>query len=141
MTRVNLVPVAELADQHLFAEWRELKMVPRSLARSLASRPAALVLARVPTEFCLNTGHVMFFYDKAGFLRKRYQALTDELLDRGVAINPNHGLDLLGVWDSVNSDFHCDYAPTPMALRLSQERITQRLALRPGWYRHRGRLL
>ena len=25
MTRVNLVPVEELADQHLFAEWREIK--------------------------------------------------------------------------------------------------------------------
>ena len=36
MTRINLVPPEELTDQHLFAELREIKMVPRSLARSLA---------------------------------------------------------------------------------------------------------
>lgn len=35
MTRINLVPVEELMDQHLFAEFREIKMVPKSLRRSL----------------------------------------------------------------------------------------------------------
>lgn len=44
MTRLNLVPVAELSDQHLFAEWREIKMVPRSLARSVRARGCQGVL-------------------------------------------------------------------------------------------------
>lgn len=35
MTRINLVPPEELMDQHLFAEFREIKMVPKSLRRSL----------------------------------------------------------------------------------------------------------
>lgn len=138
MTRVNLVPVTELADQHLFAEWREAKMVPRSLARSVAARPWQLVLARVPERFTLNTGHVMFFYDKYEFLRKRYQALTEELLNRGVQIRGDHGLDLTGVWAGLPPDFHNDYVPTPDALALSRERIEQRIAMKPGWYRWHG---
>ncbi len=38
MTRINLVPSQELMDQHLFAEFREIKMVPKSLRRSIAAR-------------------------------------------------------------------------------------------------------
>jgi deoxyribonuclease (pyrimidine dimer) len=38
MTRVNLVNVEHLADQHLFAEFRELKMVPVALRRSLKQK-------------------------------------------------------------------------------------------------------
>lgn len=138
MTRVNLVPVGELADQHLFAEWREVKMVPRSLARSLASRPMELVLARISPVYTLNTGHVMFFYDKYEFLRKRYDALTEELLARGVQFRGDHALDATGVWSKLPSDFHQDYEPDDIALAISRERIEQRIALQPNWYRWRG---
>lgn len=138
MTRVNLVPAAELADQHLFAEWREVKMVPRSLARSLESRPMELVLARISPVFTLNTGHVMFFYDKYEFLRRRYDALTDELLSRGVQFRGDHALDATGVWPRLPPDFHNDYVPTPEALATSRARIEQRIALQPNWYRWRG---
>ena len=40
MTRINLVPPEELMDQHLFAEFREIKMVPKSLRRSLRAAEA-----------------------------------------------------------------------------------------------------
>jgi deoxyribonuclease (pyrimidine dimer) len=138
VTRVNLVPVAELADQHLFAEWRELKMIPRSLARSLAGRSQAQVLARVPGAFTLNTGHVMFFYDKARFLRRRYDALTAELLDRGYRLDDDHALDATGVWSGLPLAFHQDYVPTAAAAKLSRARIEQRIAIQPHWYRWRG---
>jgi deoxyribonuclease (pyrimidine dimer) len=138
VTRVNLVPVGELADQHLFAEWREVKMVPRSLARSLGSRPEALVLARVPAQFTLNAGHVMFFYDKYEFLRRRYDELTAELLARGVQFRGDHALDATGVWSGLPPDFHRDYVPTQAALAISRERIEQRIAIQPNWYRWRG---
>ena len=35
MTRINLIHPSELTDQHLFAEFREIKMIPKSLRRSL----------------------------------------------------------------------------------------------------------
>lgn len=57
MTRINLVPPEELMDQHLFAEFREIKMVPKSLARSIAARGVEGVLKRIPPAFTLHAEH------------------------------------------------------------------------------------
>ena len=56
MTRVNLVPVSELANQHVMAEWRELKMIPKALARSLKTQSREKIFKKIPKEFTLNTG-------------------------------------------------------------------------------------
>lgn len=56
MTRVNLVPVSELANQHLFAEFREIRHIPKALARSLKTQSVEKILKKIPKEFTLNTG-------------------------------------------------------------------------------------
>ena len=38
MTRINIIPVCELKDQHLIAEYREITMVPAALNRTLRSK-------------------------------------------------------------------------------------------------------
>ncbi len=38
MTRINIIPVKELYDQHLIAEYREITMVPAALNRTLRSK-------------------------------------------------------------------------------------------------------
>lgn len=143
MTRVNLVPPEELADQHLFAEFRELKMVPKSLARSLraaerkgAADPVAHVLERVPRHYVLGQGHVSFFYPLGAFLRRRYAAVREELLRRG-----SHDFDRDAVLDpdlvyDRDPRLLGEYTPTPEALALNRERIQDRIAAKPAWYRH-----
>ena len=79
MTRINLVPAENLADQHLFAEWREIKMVPAALRRSLRTKTIQSILKSVPSRYTLNTGHVTFFYNKMKFLTDRYEILSNEL--------------------------------------------------------------
>ena len=138
MTRLNLVPVSELSDQHLFAEWREIKMVPRSLARSLRARGHQDVLDKVPPRFRLGPGHVSFFYDKGEYLRMRYGDLTAELLDRGYELSPTALLDKTGVYDQLPPSFHKRYTPSEEALMLARDRIRVRLDARPGWYKLRG---
>lgn len=141
MTRLNLVPPEELADQHLFAEFRELKMVPRSLARTLYSGlrqqfvdPVAYALHKVPPEYVLGTGHVSFFYDKGTYLARRYSLLRQELARRGVNFDQAAPWDASGVFDQ-DARLRNDYTPTPAALALVRERIQSRLAMRPAWYR------
>lgn len=141
MTRLNLVPPSELADQHLFAEWREIKMVPKSLARSLKARGQAGVLKIVPCKYTLNTGHVSFFYDKGTYLRRRYQNLTEELQRRGVNFNTTSVLDINDVFLSLPCEFQKDYVPTKEALATVRVRIAERLAQRPNWYRYQGEVL
>ena len=150
MTRVNLVPVGELADQHLFAEFRELKMVPKSLARSLRAlhrgedaNPASVwahnrrvtkLLGRIPREYVLGAGHVSFFYDKGLFLQKRYSLIRHELRRRGVNFDENSLLDPDRVFER-DARFRNDYTPTPAALALIRARIAERIAQKPEWYR------
>lgn len=140
MTRLNLVLVQELMDQHLFAEWREIKMVPKSLKRSLSARGVQGVLRMIPQHYTLNTGHVSFFYDKGEYLRKRYALLTEELKRRGVNFDRTSLLDPDRVYDTLGPAFQSDYVPTARALIIIRERIAQRIAERPNWYRYFGEL-
>lgn len=137
MTRINLVPPAELMDQHLFAEFREIKMVPKALARSLKARGLYGVLKAIPPVFTLNTGHVMFFYNKGLYLRKRYNQLQLELYKRDINFNYDSPLDPDRVWyaqDALNQD----YAPTLEALAIIRKRIAEKIAMKPTWYTRRS---
>lgn len=146
MTRINLVPPKELTDQHLFAEFREIKMVPKSLRRSIASLEKKflpesdifrLLMSKVPTEFTLNTGHVSFFYDKGGYLHKRFDALKTELRARGFKFNEASELDPDGVYNRF-PELNNDYLPTSEALGIIRQRIAEKIAMKPDWYRHSG---
>ncbi|WHZ10632.1 MAG: hypothetical protein OJF60_001071 [Burkholderiaceae bacterium] len=124
-------------DQHLFAEFREIKMVPRSLARSLAARGLEEVLRRIPPAFTLNTGHVSFFYDKGAYLRARFELLQLELRRRKIGFNEDSKFDPAGLHRS-DPRLNKTYVPTPQALVLVRERIAERIARRPSWYRYYG---
>lgn len=134
ITRINLVPPAELADQHLFAEFREIKMVPKALRRSLKARGLYGVLEAIPPKFTLNTGHVMFFYDKGQYLRERYTQLQYGLTKRGVNYDIHSALDPDRVWyacDALNNN----YVPTPEALTIIRARLAEKIAMKPTWYK------
>lgn len=137
MTRINLVPPQELMDQHLFAEFREIKMVPKSLQRSINARGVAGVLLRVPAEFTLGKGHVSLFYDKGAYLETRFEELRAELRRR------NYNFDELSKLDDANvylryPMFLGAYVPTEVALKLIRQRIAEKIALKPDWYRYSG---
>lgn len=134
MTRINLVPPAELADQHLFAEFREIKMVPKALQRSLRARGLRGVLQAIPPQFTLNTGHVTFFYNKGAYLRRRYHQLRLELCKRDIDFDMSAQLDPDNVWTAV-PQLNLDYVPTPEALAIIRQRIAQKIAMKPQWYR------
>jgi deoxyribonuclease (pyrimidine dimer) len=158
MTRINLVPPDELMDQHLFAEFREIKMVPKSLARSLKAAwqsefdknddrdfdaqrvelTLQRVLDKVPAAFTLNTGHVSFFYDKGAYLRERYAVLREELLQRGINFNTASELDPDQVFDDLDKRFNKGYMPTEEALIVIRTRIAEKIAMKPSWYRYYG---
>ena len=133
MTRVNLVPVCELANQHAFAEWREIRHIPKALARSLKTQSVEKILKKIPKEFTLNCGHVLFFYDKGAFLRRRYEQLTEELISRGYNINRDAKFDP----DDIMFDpqWNGDYEPDERAFAIIRERIAEKIAIKPEFYR------
>lgn len=123
MTRINLVPPQQLCDQHLLAEHRELTRIPNNIVRG------KFHLKDQPEEYKLGEGHVRFFFDKLAFLKKRYDDLHAECLRRGFKVQY--------IWPQALSEnvaqyahLWKDYAPTPQALALNRERITQRMPIK-----------
>lgn len=131
MTRINLVPVTELTDQHLMAEYREMPMVPSALRRSLRTRSKTSILDGIPRQFTLGKGHVTFFYDKLSYLNKRYDEVRNELLRRGFNLDDSR---TFGAAD-FSPEFYNDYQPTSDALNIIRHRIAEKINMKPHWYR------
>lgn len=70
-----------LTDEHLFAESRELKMLP-----SLYKRVGDKNINKVPKEFTLGKGHMLFFLYKCAYTLTRYINCYIELKERGYNI-------------------------------------------------------
>ena len=124
MTRINVVPVTELTDKHLLAEYREL---PRIFAAARKWHFNGGNVDDLPERYVLGKGHMKFFYDKLLFCFNRQFELYGECLERGfkVKFNPEYArndfLDAPGVLFN-------DYKPTRVARRINRERIATRLA-------------
>lgn len=132
VTRINVIPVSDLADQHLMAEYRELPMVNASLKRSLRSK-RGFDKRRIPSKYTLNTGHVTFFYDKGLYLYKRYESLITELYKRGYEINPR---ERTVDWTVFPNDYWKDFYPNKQDEAINVERILLRLSEKPNFYNY-----
>lgn len=123
MTRINCVPVEELTDKHLGAEYRELPRLFGQIAKAI-ERGETPNDPRNPTEYKLGKGHTRFFYNKAGYLVLRYYELVKECNKRGRNVNfpdvPDFAFSLPGEWSNL-------WKPTPEALELNRQRIKERL--------------
>ena len=123
MTRINCVPVEELTDKHLGAEYRELPRLFNQILKAI-ERGEQPDDKRNPTEYKLGTGHTRFFYDKTYWLCNRYYSLVEECKKRGRVVNfpklPYTVFDIpIERWK--------DWQPTPEALELNRQRIKDRL--------------
>jgi len=135
MTRINLIDPELLTDQHLFSEFREIKMVPKALSRSLVARGLSGVIDIIPERFTLNKGHVTFFYDKGLYLEQRYELLKAELRLRGISFNELSPFDPDRVY-AENPSLYNDYCPTGEAIEIITNRLMQKISMRPDWYRY-----
>lgn len=125
MTRINVVPVETLTQQHLVAEYRELPRI-FALAHKASVSPKPWQ-HKQPKEYTLGTGHVIFFYDKLGWLNERHQQLVQEMLKRGY--KPSFTAWLSDEWESkIPPAYWRSYIPTPEAIAINVERINKRLS-------------
>lgn len=120
MTRINVVPVTELCDQHLLAEHRELTRIPNAVAKGKYH------LQGQPSDYKLGEGHVRFFFNKLRFLKNRYDLLHKECQARGFNVQyfwPDNLPQDINLWQ--------DYTPTEHALYINRERIALRMPKNP----------
>ncbi len=116
-----------LTDEHLFAESRELKMLP-----SLYKRIGTRSISRVPKEFTLGQGHILFFLYKAAYVLQRYDIVLQELKNRGYNIKDEHYR-----WDAYNG-CNCleHYTETGKESEIIKQRIIERITSSPKEYFH-----
>lgn len=122
MTRVNIVPVAELHPKHLVAEYREIVRVFALVRNRLVKGPINKSI--IPPKYVLGAGHVTFFFDKLQFILERYHQLINEMVERGY--NPNPITDNFLV-EGIEKSFFGNYQPTEEALALNRQRILDRM--------------
>ena len=112
MTRINCIPVQDLSNQHLIAEYREL---PRVFNYARAD-------AKIPAQYTLGKGHMTFFFDKLIYLHHRQVQLIYECLERGFDIQFTKPVSL----DRFPAILLNDWQPTNRDLALNRTRIIMR---------------
>lgn len=121
MTRINCVPVAELTDAHLGAEYRELPRVI-GLVRAAIERGESPGDRRNPQSYVLGPGHVRFFYARLAWVKERYEQIVDECDRRGRRARFRalpFGSDIPVQWWGM-------WTPDAAALALNRARIAER---------------
>ena len=131
MTRINIIDTTELTDQHLIAEYREIFMVAGSLRRTLVSKNGYQE-SKVPKHYTLNSGHVYFFYNKGKYLHNRYNQLIDEMKRRGFKPDSSR---VFPKEIFVNNNLYNDWFPRAEDYNIIKQRIEEKIALKPDWYR------
>lgn len=120
MTRINVVPVSELTDKHLVAEYRELPRIYNAALKFYVDGEKG----NVPEIYVLGTGHMKFFYYKLNYIHKRHIELIEEMKTRGFHTNFTGEIP-----ENIKlpKRFWNDYIPTNEAIALNRKRIKERI--------------
>lgn len=148
MTRINLVPPSELTDQHLFAEYREIRHIVPAFFKSYYSKKyngdLNKLLKDIPQQYTLGKGHKFFFYDKMRYLYLRYDKLRYELYMRNYKL-PNQYPKFfeyeLEVGEPIPVILYNDYTPSEYEISINRARIAERIAEKPNFYKYYGKPL
>ena len=123
MTRINVVPVEELSDQHLIAEYREL---PRVIKQNIDTFDA-------PDEYCLGDAHMKWARKHWMFTLNRYEAIIKEMKHRGFAVKYSYKKlyqDYIGTFP-LGEIYHVAQS----AIELNRNRLIEKYRMKPDWYR------
>lgn len=126
MTRINLVEPKQLTDKHLLAEYKEITRPFNKVSNRLAK--GTMDDVKVPSSYCLGTGHETFFFDKLMWLFDRYCCLYEELCKRNFTINHNLFSEVSRSFreNLSNTPYWKWYTPAPEEIYLNFSRLAKR---------------
>lgn len=124
MTRVNVIPVEELSDQHLLAEYREL---PRVLKQEFDTTGAS-------EHYHLGKGHMKWARRHWLFSWNRYRQIFVEMQYRGFF--PRYNPEMLSPYLVQISEKYpeANYEVTIDDININRERILERYNTNPIQY-------
>lgn len=128
MTRINVISVKELSDQHLMAEYREL---PRRIMQKINIQNA-------PKNYCLGLGHVKWAASHIRFLLKRFYSICHEMEYRGFKVKYSpEALNATAIY--LQKNIYEDYDVTRKDIKINKERLLEKYKLKPNFYRWTNR--
>ena len=117
-----------LADSHLIAEYRELKMPIGSL---IYHNDYGKKKLNIPVKFSLKEQHINFFKNKLIYLQRRYKEVVKEMQNRGFKCDiPYPDINVFP------KELHNDWIPTLEDSQIIRDRIDYKLRLKPWLYRY-----
>jgi len=127
MTRINIVPVETLSNEHCLAEYKEITRPFNKVVKRMESGKG---LPEIPKEYRLGSGHECYFFDKLEYLYERYNKLAEELIDRGYNIDMDKFTEVdaalkkivVKYYDHVSTKF----VPSPEEMYLNMSRLVKR---------------
>lgn len=126
MTRINVVPPETLSREHLLGEYHEV-LRPLNLVRKAQLKGVNVfnfnIFYKVPLDYVLGTGHVIFFYNKLGYIIKRYRMLQAEMTHRGYNFTDVTDESLK---EGIHPSWFGDYEPTENAIAINTTRLIER---------------
>lgn len=126
MVRINLINPKKLSDQHLIAEYNEILMLLGYVRKYPMKK-------EIPKRYCLGRGHIKFFKNKLLYLKKRHEILKKEMKKRGFTPNKNINLS------EFPKKLRKDWKPIKEDLILIKERLSEKICLKPEYYRYKGK--
>ena len=116
MTRINVgIDPREIPKKALNAEHREIVRIPNMVRDGKFKN-----LFKAPKEFCLGEGHVLFFANKLGYLKRRYQAIYDACIEKNINVQ-----SFITAFDGIDEKFFGEYAPTEKDRSLIIDRMKE----------------
>lgn len=134
MTRINLIDVEKLTDQHLLSEYRELPRV-FWLVKIRIQKWKNIIVSQ--QTYTLWKWHVIFFFDKLLFLKKRLTKIINECKKRWFNISFQNEIDLSKFPDELTKD----YFPNIDEIEISRKRIQEKIESHKWFYRYYWRLI
>lgn len=128
MTRINLIEPKKLTDQHLLAEYRELPRIFWLVEKKILENKKI----NIWKEYKMWAWHVIFFYDKLLFLKKRLKKIILEAEKRWFNISFKEEINL----DNFPKNLKNDFIPSKKDLEISKKRIQEKLDLKPKFYKY-----
>jgi len=120
MARVNVgVDPKLLSDQHLVAESVEITMITGNLRKN-----NYVLKSKIPDKFVMGKGHMNFFKNKLVYLKKRIDAVNNEMKRR--EFNPGTHINL----DEFPHELCNDWSPTLTDSMILRVRVADRLITR-----------
>lgn len=126
--RINVINPKYLTDQHLVAEYREMKMITYYYVKS-ANTKNGIDESKISERYTLNKGHAYMWYNKFGYIDKRFKAICQEMRNRGNKCDYDK-LNYTGIPEKAFGDF----IPNEDDVRIILDRILERIEKQPYWY-------